>query len=90
MQYTLQRILSSIRRQSIYTEISLIREKINDDTLKLKKIKGTENPADMLTKVVTLEKLKLCIASTGFRLIEEKARVTRKELKFFTEIQIHI
>jgi hypothetical protein len=40
-------------------------ELISDDIIKLKKIKGTENPSDMLTKVVTLEKLKLCVASTG-------------------------
>ncbi|XP_071741166.1 secreted RxLR effector protein 161-like [Rutidosis leptorrhynchoides] len=34
-------------------------------TLVVKKIPGTKNPADMCTKVVTMRKLKLCIASTG-------------------------
>ncbi|GJU33843.1 hypothetical protein Tco_1182197 [Tanacetum coccineum] len=36
-------------------------------TLSLKKILGAKNPADMLTKVVTTEKLKLCAASIGLR-----------------------
>jgi len=38
---------------------------ISDDTLFLEKIPRLENSTDMLTKVVTIEKLKLCIASTG-------------------------
>ncbi|GJS21213.1 retrovirus-related pol polyprotein from transposon TNT 1-94 [Tanacetum coccineum] len=36
-----------------------------EGTLSLKKILRAKNPADMLTKVVTTEKLKLCAASTG-------------------------
>nr|GEY78011.1 retrovirus-related Pol polyprotein from transposon TNT 1-94 [Tanacetum cinerariifolium] len=55
------------KTKHIQLRYHFIREKINDDTLKLKKIKGTENTADMLTKVVTLEKLKFCIASTGLQ-----------------------
>ncbi|GKA86888.1 retrovirus-related pol polyprotein from transposon TNT 1-94 [Tanacetum coccineum] len=42
-----------------------IRELVSEWTLSLKKILGAKNPADMLTKVVTMEKLKLCAASTG-------------------------
>ena len=55
------------KTKHIQLRYHFIRERINDGTLKLKKIKGTENPADMLTKVVTLEKLKLCIASTSLQ-----------------------
>ena len=55
------------KTKHIQLRYHFIRERINDGTLKLNKIKGTENPADMLTKVVTLEKLKLCIASTGLQ-----------------------
>ncbi|KAF5797362.1 putative RNA-directed DNA polymerase [Helianthus annuus] len=55
------------KTKHIQLRYHFIRERINDGTLKLEKIKGTENPADMLTKVVTLEKLKLCIASTGLQ-----------------------
>ncbi|KAL1549635.1 1,8-cineole synthase, chloroplastic-like [Salvia divinorum] len=33
--------------------------------VQLEKILGSENPADMFTKVMTLEKLKLCVASIG-------------------------
>nr|GEU44350.1 retrovirus-related Pol polyprotein from transposon TNT 1-94 [Tanacetum cinerariifolium] len=44
-----------------------IRELVSEETLSIKKILGAKNPADMLTKVVTIEKLKLCAASTGLR-----------------------
>ncbi|GKE87430.1 hypothetical protein Tco_1564905 [Tanacetum coccineum] len=44
-----------------------IRELVSEGTLYLKKILGEKNPANMLTKVVTTEKLKLCVASTGLR-----------------------
>ena len=35
--------------------------------LKLEKILSSENPANMFTKVVTIEKLKLCSASVGLQ-----------------------
>ncbi|GJV21197.1 retrovirus-related pol polyprotein from transposon TNT 1-94 [Tanacetum coccineum] len=38
---------------------------VSEETLYLKKIIGAKNPADMLTKVVTTEKLKLYATSTG-------------------------
>ena len=38
---------------------------INDGHLFLLKILGVENLADMLTKTITTNKLRLCIASTG-------------------------
>ncbi|GKD74618.1 hypothetical protein Tco_1332900 [Tanacetum coccineum] len=44
-----------------------IRELVSEGTLSLKKILGAKNPADMLTKVVTTQKLKLCAASAGLR-----------------------
>ncbi|GKA96485.1 retrovirus-related pol polyprotein from transposon TNT 1-94 [Tanacetum coccineum] len=44
-----------------------IRELVSEGTLYLKKILGEKNPANMLTKVVTTEKLKLCVASIGLR-----------------------
>lgn len=44
-----------------------IRELINGDILLLIKILGSNNHADMLTKVVTIEKLKLCKASTSLQ-----------------------
>jgi len=40
---------------------------IEDGVLKLVKIIGSKNPADMLTKPVTTEKLELCTASVGFQ-----------------------
>ncbi|GKD59085.1 retrovirus-related pol polyprotein from transposon TNT 1-94 [Tanacetum coccineum] len=45
----------------------LDRAQTDEGTLSLKKILRAKNPADMLTKVVTTEKLKLCAASTGLR-----------------------
>jgi hypothetical protein len=50
------------RTKHIQLKYHYIREKINDGTLSLEKILGAENPADMLTKGVTTEKLRLCIA----------------------------
>ncbi|GKA16113.1 hypothetical protein Tco_0695860 [Tanacetum coccineum] len=44
-----------------------IRELVSEGTLSLKKILEEKNPADMLTKVVTTKKLKLCAASIGLR-----------------------
>ena len=38
---------------------------LNDEQLKLEKICGSKNPADMLTKGITIEKLKLCTISIG-------------------------
>ncbi|GJR87471.1 hypothetical protein Tco_0211482, partial [Tanacetum coccineum] len=45
----------------------LDRAQTDEGMLSLKKILRAKNPADMLTKVVTTEKLKLCAASTGLR-----------------------
>ena len=38
---------------------------MEDGILKLEKISGAQNPTDMLTKTVTIDKLKLCSASVG-------------------------
>ena len=42
-----------------------IRSLLEDELLILRKILGSKNPTDMLTKVVTIEKLKLCSTSVG-------------------------
>ncbi|GJT61411.1 retrovirus-related pol polyprotein from transposon TNT 1-94 [Tanacetum coccineum] len=55
------------RTKHIKIRYHYIRELVSEGTLYLKKILRTKNPADMLTKVVTREKLKLCTASTGLR-----------------------
>ena len=55
------------RTKHIQLRYHFTRELISNGTLSLKKILGSRNPADMLTKVVTSEKLKLCIASTGLQ-----------------------
>ena len=44
-----------------------IRIFLKDGVLSLKKIHASQNPADMLTKVVTVEKLKSCSASVGLQ-----------------------
>jgi len=44
-----------------------VRGLISDGTISLKNISGAENPADMFTKCVTLDKLKLCVASAGLQ-----------------------
>ncbi|GKB47171.1 retrovirus-related pol polyprotein from transposon TNT 1-94, partial [Tanacetum coccineum] len=56
--------LDSGKKARVYR---LCRGMAEEWTLSLKKILGAKNPAYMLTKVVTTEKLKLCAASTGLR-----------------------
>lgn len=55
------------RCKHIQMKYHFIRELINDEELSLLKILGSENPADMLTKTATADKLRLCIASAGLR-----------------------
>lgn len=53
------------RTKHIQLKYHYIRELIDDGTLALRKIAGVINPADMLTKVVTTDKLRLCITLVG-------------------------
>ncbi|GJY57004.1 hypothetical protein Tco_0456119, partial [Tanacetum coccineum] len=53
------------RMKHIKIRYHYIRELVSEGTLSLKKILGAKN--QMLTKVVTTEKLKLCATSTGLR-----------------------
>ena len=53
------------RTKHIEVKFHSIRHLLERKILQLVKISRSENSADMLTKVVTLEKLKLCMASAG-------------------------
>ena len=53
------------RTKHIQIRYHFIRSLLDDGQLLLEKICGSKNPADMLTKGVTLEKLKLCATSVG-------------------------
>ena len=53
------------RTKHIQVKYHFIRYFLNDEQLKLEKICGSQNPADMLTKGVTIEKLRLCTTSIG-------------------------
>ena len=53
------------RTKHIEVKYHFIRHLVEKKVLQLEKIQGAKNPADMLTKVVPLEKLKLCMASAG-------------------------
>ncbi|GKF77026.1 hypothetical protein Tco_0229496 [Tanacetum coccineum] len=53
------------RTKHIKIRYHYIQELVSEGTLSLKKILGAKNPANMLTKVVTTKKLKLCATSTG-------------------------
>jgi hypothetical protein len=55
------------RTKHIDLRYHFIRLLIQDGVLKLVKIVGSKNPADMLTKLVTTEKLELCVASVGLQ-----------------------
>ena len=51
------------KSKHIQTKYHFIRYLIEDKLVILKKICGSTNQKDMLTKGVTIEKLKLCVAS---------------------------
>ena len=53
------------KSKHIQTKYHFIYYLIEDKLVILEKICGSKNPADMLTKDVTIEKLKLCAASVG-------------------------
>ncbi|KAL2228844.1 UNVERIFIED_CONTAM: Retrovirus-related Pol polyprotein from transposon TNT 1-94 [Sesamum indicum] len=53
------------RIKHIEIKYHFIRQLLEKKALQLEKIQGEKNPVDMLTKAVAMEKLKLCMASTG-------------------------
>ncbi|KAL2253255.1 UNVERIFIED_CONTAM: Retrovirus-related Pol polyprotein from transposon TNT 1-94 [Sesamum indicum] len=53
------------RTKHIEIKYHFIRQFLEKKALQLEKIQGEKNPADMLTKAVVMEKLKLYTASTG-------------------------
>ena len=53
------------KSKHIQTKYHFIRYLVEDKLVILEKIFGSKNPADMLTKGVTIEKLKLCASSVG-------------------------
>ncbi len=55
------------RTKHIDLRYHFIRSLIEDGVLKFVKIVGNKNPANMLTKLNTIEKLELCAASVGFQ-----------------------
>ncbi|BAT73418.1 hypothetical protein VIGAN_01089700 [Vigna angularis var. angularis] len=55
------------RTKHIDLRYHFIRSLLEDEVLTLRKILGSKNPADMLTKVVTTEKLRLCSTSIGLQ-----------------------
>jgi hypothetical protein len=66
--FILQRTHPSIRRLSIYNSSTISYDLVLEDGhLKLEKIHTSQNPADMLTKGVTREKLSSCSVSVGLQ-----------------------
>ena len=53
------------RTKHIHLKYHFIRSVLEDGELKLEKIHTSQNPANMLTKVVTREKLRICSVSIG-------------------------
>ena len=65
--FILQRTTFHSRNKYIKLKYHFIRSVLEDGQLKLEKIDTSQNPADMLTKVVTREKLRLCSVSIGLQ-----------------------
>ena len=55
------------RTKHIQLKYHFIRSVLEDGQLKLEKIHTSQNPADMLTKVVTRDKLRTCSVSVGLQ-----------------------
>ena len=55
------------RTKHLRLRYHFIRSLLEDEVLKLEKIQGSKNPADMLTKTMTIDKLKLCSISVGLQ-----------------------
>ena len=55
------------RTKHIQLKYHFIQPMLEDGELKLEKIHTSQNPADMLTKVVTREKLRTCSVSIGLQ-----------------------
>jgi hypothetical protein len=55
------------KTKHIQLRYHFIRSLLESEQLILQKIRGTENPTDMFTKCVTVEKLKLCATSVGLQ-----------------------
>ncbi len=55
------------RTKHIQVRYHFIRSVLEDGILMLEKIPRSKNPADMLTKTVTIDKLKLCSTSVGLQ-----------------------
>ena len=53
------------RTKHIGIRYHFVRSLLEQGLVKLEKIHTSQNPADMLTKVVTVEKLRSCSASAG-------------------------
>ena len=51
----------------IHVRYHFIHKLLKDSALSLKKIHTSQNPSDMLTKVVVVEKLKNCFAFVGLQ-----------------------
>ena len=55
------------RTKHIQLNYHFIRSVLEDGELKLEKIHTSRNPVDVLTKVVTREKLRICLVSIGLQ-----------------------
>lgn len=57
----------SLENEALYLRYHFICSLLDSGQLLLEKIRGAENLADMVTKVVTIDKLKLCATSVGLQ-----------------------
>jgi hypothetical protein len=55
------------RTKHIQIKYHFIRQLLDDEQLMLEKVCGSKNPANMLTKGITLDKLILCKTTIGFQ-----------------------
>ena len=65
--FFLRRTQCIFKNEEHIVEVPFHSSLLESEQLILEKIRGIENPANILTKGVTIEQLKLCSASVGLR-----------------------
>ena len=63
--YLTKNLIFHLKSKHLQMRYHFIHYLVKDELLILEKIYGSKNLADMLTKGVIIEKLKLCVASIG-------------------------
>lgn len=71
------------RLKYIRNRFRFTRELIEDDELVLEKVADEENAADMFTKIMTIEKLRHCMALVGLKLADSQIPLSNTSWPYY-------